>query len=105
MAKLDWEKSVKNSSSTVIGTAKCNPKYFGSIDTHIDPEVLEYYMCPVAGYSFKVEGSYTSGISYQAVAGVSLCNQANLNDLHPDKKWTCINSPDKLRHVLQHTEL
>jgi hypothetical protein len=64
VAKLDWEKSVKNSSYTIIGTAKFNPKYFGSIDTHIDPEVLEYYRCPVTGYSFKVEGSYTSGISY-----------------------------------------
>jgi hypothetical protein len=63
-AKLDWEKSVKNASSTLIGTTKCNPKYFGRIDTHINAEVLEYYRCPVTGYSFKVEGSYTSGISY-----------------------------------------
>ncbi len=39
------------------------------------------------------------------IAGVTLCKAEQLKKLHPNKTWTCVTDPTKLRHVLAHTEI
>jgi hypothetical protein len=39
------------------------------------------------------------------IAGVQLCEQSQLDRLHPEKNWTCKKDPDQLAKILSSSEV
>ncbi len=70
---LGDQKSSKNVKTKLLQAQKCNARFFGEVETRLNPELLSYFRCPVTDFKLNLAGSQSSGTSLLGIAGVQLC--------------------------------